>query len=680
MKQPPGAVTRMRTAHHISKGQRRSPEPPPLPRPRGLFPWTVILLLSAFLCGSWLLADEPAVPVVTGFSPASGPPGTRLSIRGSNLVDVTAVQIHGIEAEFGVLVVGTEVYAIVPTNATTGPITVVTSSGQAESPTDFMVTEAGPPWIADVVPAQGQVGTTVTITGSNFVSLTAVLFNGRPASFNSFDTETIITSVPPGATTGPITVSNAFGGVSTDQSFVVLAPQPPVISGFTPTDGPAGTAVLIQGTNLSQATSVQFNGAEATFISLGTDRLSASVPAAATSGPITVTTPLGSATTTIPFTVTLPPGPVIETFTPNQGRAGTPVLILGTNLNRTVAVKFNGVSATFTTYSSGILYTVVPNGALTGPLTVETMVGTDTTTESFTVIHAGQPVITGFEPASGLAGTVVSIQGSNLVNVMAVKFNGLSAPFSTAHGLEALVPEDAESGPITVITWDGQAVSTSSFTVIQPPQADLHTRQQGTLTWVGAEPAAAFTLSVTNAGPDTATRILLTNLFLSDTNSLTVSWPEAWLTNLTYQTVKPSQGLYNLDNGILTWQVGNLPAGREATLALLVTGMPEGQLHSWAVTSADQKDREPNNNTVLTSVTVEPLVPTSLAIARGPDLTALLSWPATSPRWRLQFNPLAVADDDSWTDSDQTPTLVEGRYQVVVDARTALSYFRLIWR
>jgi uncharacterized repeat protein (TIGR03803 family) len=72
---------------------------------------------------------------------------------------------------------------------------------------------------------------------------------------------------------------------------------------FYPASGPVGTHVRIWGYNLFGA-SVQFNGAAATGVhSAGPNYVWATVPAGATTGPITVTTPGGTFTTKSSFTV-----------------------------------------------------------------------------------------------------------------------------------------------------------------------------------------------------------------------------------------------------------------------------------------------------------------------------------------------------------------------------------------
>jgi hypothetical protein len=77
----------------------------------------------------------------------------------------------------------------------------------------------------------------------------------------------------------------------------------PTITGFSPDAGPVGSTVTITGTNLAGARLVAFNGVPAEIISDKATRIDVDVPALATSGPITVTTPGGSATSTQSFLV-----------------------------------------------------------------------------------------------------------------------------------------------------------------------------------------------------------------------------------------------------------------------------------------------------------------------------------------------------------------------------------------
>jgi len=105
-----------------------------------------------------------------------------------------------------------------------------------------------------------------------------------------------------------IIYGTAMGGGQTGSGEVFALdlglPKPaPRAQHFHPQSGGVGALVRIWGYNLLRAT-VQFNGVAATTISnSGPNYVWATVPAGATSGPITITTPGGTITTTANFTV-----------------------------------------------------------------------------------------------------------------------------------------------------------------------------------------------------------------------------------------------------------------------------------------------------------------------------------------------------------------------------------------
>jgi len=78
------------------------------------------------------------------------------------------------------------------------------------------------------------------------------------------------------------------------------------------------------------------------------------------------------------------------------------------------------------------------------------------------------PAITGISPASGLAGTIVTITGTDFTGATAVRFNGMAAASFTvdsATSITATAPTGVTTGPISVTTAGGTASSTGNFTV-----------------------------------------------------------------------------------------------------------------------------------------------------------------------------------------------------------------------
>jgi hypothetical protein len=106
-----------------------------------------------------------------------------------------------------------------------------------------------------------------------------------------------------------------------------------------------------------------------------------------------------------------------------------------------------------------------------------------------------------FSPAYGLAGATVTLTGTNFTGATSVSFNGASATFTNAlkNNLDlkitAIVPPDATSGPITVLTPHGSVTSTNLFDVLPPPlTARLTGANELDITWPAT--SSAFVLEV----------------------------------------------------------------------------------------------------------------------------------------------------------------------------------------
>src|SRR5947209_7591348 len=191
---------------------------------------------------------------------------------------------------------------------------------------------------------------------------------------------------------GPINTV-AIGPTATDDIIAFL--EGISFSPFAPTFGPVGTGVTITSTNFTGATAVSFNGVAATFTEGPPGTITTTVPAGATTGDITVTTPGGGPLkTTTRFTVT----PAITSFAPTLGPVGTGVTSTGTTFTGATAVSFHGVASTFTVSNSGTVTATVPTGASTGPITVTTLDGTATSAANFTV--SSTPFSLGATPSS----------------------------------------------------------------------------------------------------------------------------------------------------------------------------------------------------------------------------------------------------------------------------------------
>lgn len=156
------------------------------------------------------------------------------------------------------------------------------------------------PFVETQLPS-AEVGANVNILGSGLKGATNVSFNGAPADFTAKNSE-IKAKVPAEATTGTVTVTTASGNkLRTNVPFRVT----PVIKSFAPKKGPVGKQVKITGVSLAQTTGVSFGGVAATQFEIDSDtEVTATVPTAATTGTIAITTSGGTATSKKSFTVT----------------------------------------------------------------------------------------------------------------------------------------------------------------------------------------------------------------------------------------------------------------------------------------------------------------------------------------------------------------------------------------
>jgi IPT/TIG domain len=397
----------------------------------------------------------PPAPTISGFSPPSGPVGTSVTITGTDLTGASAVTFHGTSATTFSVDSATQVTATVPPGATTGPIAVTTAGGTATSASDFTVTVPAPT-VSSFTPASGAVGTVVTVNGTNMASASAVSFGGVATAPTSVAATQVKAAVPAGARTGQIGVTNPGGTGSSVATFKVL----PKVTSFAPASAAAGDSVTIAGSGFTDVSVVKVNGVAAGFTVDSDHQITATVPASATSGKLSVVTAGGTATSATSLLVV----PTITGFAPGSAAAGSTVTVDGTGFGGVTSVKVNGVAAGFSTLSALQVRLTVPAGATSGTISVTTGGGTATSAATLAVL----PRVTGFTPSAAAVGATVTINGNAFGGASSVLFNGVIAVPATvtATKITVVVPADASTGKLSVVTGAGSGQSTGTFKVI----------------------------------------------------------------------------------------------------------------------------------------------------------------------------------------------------------------------
>jgi hypothetical protein len=283
------------------------------------------------------------------------------------------------------------------------------------------------------------------------------MFGTTAATSVSIVSATQLTAVTPAHTpaTVDVRVTTGSGGESAAVAAEKFAYDPvPTVTAASPDAGAVtgGTTITVTGTGfVTGGTSVSVGGTPATAVLvISSTQLTALVPAGqAGAVDTTVTTPGGTSATSSKDLYGYG-APVVSSFTPTTGNTGATVTIVGTGFVPAVSVSFGSLAASKVTFSSSTKITaVVPNGAVSAPVSVTDDAGTGTSSAVFTPKLS----ITGLSQTSGTLGTTVILTGVGFNASSIVSFNGTAAAPPTGvtpTSLTVTVPSGATTGPVTL--------------------------------------------------------------------------------------------------------------------------------------------------------------------------------------------------------------------------------------
>jgi hypothetical protein len=244
-----------------------------------------------------------------------------------------------------------------------------------------------PPVLASVQsvnPSAGPVGSTVTITGTNFIGTTDVNFGSAPATIQSSSDTEITVTVPNGSGTVDVVVVNGAGSSITKPADQFTYFPVPVVTGISPTSGTPGTPVTITGTGFTGVTDVGFGLSNVNIVSATDTEIVVNAPGGSGTVDITVTTPGGTSAMSPAdqFTYTTPAAPpVVTSINPTSGSAGTSVTITGTGFTGVTDVGFGLANVNVLSATDTEIVVNAPGGdsGTTVDITVTTPVGTSAT-------------------------------------------------------------------------------------------------------------------------------------------------------------------------------------------------------------------------------------------------------------------------------------------------------------
>ncbi len=260
-----------------------------------------------------MVVAAPTPPVITSFTPASGPAtgGTVVAISGSNFQNGATVKFGDAAAVSTTVNNATSISAIAPVHAAGDvTLTVTNPDGQSASLGTYTYTAPGPS-IISIAPSTGPTtgGTVIAITGTNFASGTRLTIGGLAATNVSVTTTSSMSATtPPGpfdiASSSPrdVVVTNPDGSSATRAGGFTWTLPAPAITFIVPNAAlpKGGAPVTIAGAGFTTAlpVSVSFGGVAATNVQVtGPTTLSVTAPAHAV-GTVDVVVTVGSSNVT----------------------------------------------------------------------------------------------------------------------------------------------------------------------------------------------------------------------------------------------------------------------------------------------------------------------------------------------------------------------------------------------
>ncbi|WP_163223833.1 IPT/TIG domain-containing protein [Bacteroides sp. 214] len=429
--------------------------------------------------------------VLNSFGPSPALRGGELRFIGANLDKVKAVIIPGTAAITTITVVDErEIKVTIPQDATEGYVVLETPQGEIQTETILRYEE--PIVVTSISADLKKAGDVLTIEGDYLNLIKEVIFFDNVAVTDFTATrKKIEVVIPVAAQTGKIRVSNGAEipiEVYSEKDAKIVAAT---VTAIAPETVKPGETVTITGTDLDLIGSLIFAGAviaefEEPNVNEDNTELTVVVPFEAQDGAVTVIAksgieyPLETALTMVV--------PSNLKATPDSGlKPGDIITITGEDLDLVTDINFPNIadavkpisqSATEIKVAVPVMLPIkpekegdeeiIPEDARSGDIVLN-MANGKTATVAYTVL---QPSVTAYNPSPVMAGSELTITGTNMDLVLSVTFKGeqtVEVTTATESMLTVKVPAvGAESGVIFLNMKNGESVECAPLDIIAP--------------------------------------------------------------------------------------------------------------------------------------------------------------------------------------------------------------------
>ena len=355
-------------------------------------------------------------PQISGLEPASGPPGSEVTIVGANFASRLGDNQVTLAGDRVVVRSATpsEIRVLVPTDASSGPFQVRVDGAPAVAESPRFEVSVGLT-VTAVEPPRAPAGADVVLRGSGFSprrNHNRVTLAGRRVRVRRATPTELLVSLPPrGVASGRFEVAVRGAGTTTSPPFEIA--EPVVVRSFAPASGPPGVDVVIQGSGFGRdirQVQVSIGQQPLRIRSVTPSAIRVRVPRGASSGPFTVSVGGLAASSDRAFQLLRPLE--VASFEPQSGGPGTEVTIHGQGFSPSPnenVVTLGDVRQRVLAASPEELRVQVVQ-APSAPFEVEAHGDRDRSPRPF--LFAAPPSISGFSPPQGPPGTEVTIEGS----------------------------------------------------------------------------------------------------------------------------------------------------------------------------------------------------------------------------------------------------------------------------
>jgi hypothetical protein len=427
-----------------------------------------------------------AAPTVTSSAPNSGAlaGGSTITITGTGFYTGATVDVGG-SACTGVSVVNaTTLSCSVPAHVAGAVTITVTNADTQTGNAAAAYTYQAAPTVSNVTPSAGPIsgGSSVTVTGTNFISGATITFGGVSCTLPIFVNATTLTCTTPVHSSGivSVAVTNPDSQTGTLSNGFIYLPAP-TVSSVAANSGAlgGGTAVTITGTNFIAGATVDFSGSACTGISIVNSTTITCTTAAHAAGAVTVRVTNSDGQFGTANAYTYRAAPTVASASPNGGllAGGALATITGSGFYTGASVDFGGSACGSVTVVNATTITCTVPAHAGGAVTI-TVTNADTQTGNAAAAYTYQapPTFTSIDITSGFAvgGTAVSITGTGYLAGATVTFGGTACTGITVVNPTTITCTTAAhaAGAVNIVitNTDSQTVTgNSAYTYVAAP-------------------------------------------------------------------------------------------------------------------------------------------------------------------------------------------------------------------